>query len=119
MRDEVEGLAGADANVRDDFTNGRLGHVEKELRRVLRRRVTGPFNLRYCGRGNLAACRRDLWRAIDAAGARVARRQGDDPRRWRARAQRIRFAPGVLTTTIRYTNRPSGIQQVLSFGGHR
>ena len=36
-----------------------------------------------------------------------------------ATAERIRFAPGVLPTTIRYTNRPSGIQQVLSFDGHR
>jgi len=29
------------------------------------------------------------------------------------------FRPGLLGTTIRYTNRPSGIQQVISFNGHR
>ena len=27
--------------------------------------------------------------------------------------------PGLLPTTMRYTNRPSGIQQVISFNGHR
>ena len=34
-------------------------------------------------------------------------------------AERITFAPGLLPTTMRYTNRPSGIQQVISFKGHR
>lgn len=36
-----------------------------------------------------------------------------------AAAERIRFAPGLLPTTIRYTNRPSAIQQAIAFGGHR
>jgi len=118
LRDDFEGLAGVDANVDDDFTNGRLGHVEKDLRSVLGRRVRGEFNLRYCGRGDLAECRRDLWGAIDAAGARVALAQGDDPAAWRAPARTIVFS-GALPLAIRYTNRPSGIQQVLSFRGHR
>ena len=26
--------------------------------------------------------------------------------------------PGLLPYTMRYTNRPTGIQQVISFGGH-
>lgn len=40
---------------------------------------------------------------------------------WRADAtqERISFAPGLLQTTIRYTNRPSGIQQMVEFSGHR
>ncbi|HUO72037.1 MAG TPA: hypothetical protein VMU39_14815 [Solirubrobacteraceae bacterium] len=38
--------------------------------------------------------------------------------RWSAIDERITFVPGVLPYTMRYTNRPSGIQQVLSFGGH-
>ena len=44
-----------------------------------------------------------------------------DPTAWRAdaTAERIKFAPGLLPTTMRYTNRPSGIQQVISFNGHR
>jgi len=36
-----------------------------------------------------------------------------------ANAERIGFRPGLLPTTIRYTNRPSGIQQVISFDRHR
>ena len=33
--------------------------------------------------------------------------------------ERITFVPGLLKTTLRYTNRPTGIQQVISFKGHR
>jgi hypothetical protein len=33
--------------------------------------------------------------------------------------ERIPFVPGLLPTTLRYTNRPSGIQQVISFDRHR
>ena len=52
----------------------------------------------------------------------LARAQGTpDATKWSANAtnERIKFAPGVLPTSIRYTNRPSGIQQVISFSGHR
>jgi hypothetical protein len=57
-----------------------------------------------------------------AAGAALTADQGTpDPAAWRAdaTAERIHFAPGLLSTTMRYTNRPSGIQQVISFNGHR
>ena len=49
------------------------------------------------------------------------RAQGRDPAAWRAdaNAERISFVPGLLQTTMRYTNRPTGIQQVISFKGHR
>jgi hypothetical protein len=30
----------------------------------------------------------------------------------------ITFVPGLLSYMMRYTNRPTGIQQVLSFGAH-
>ena len=33
--------------------------------------------------------------------------------------KRISFTPGLLKTTMRWTNRPSGIQQVISLRGHR
>jgi hypothetical protein len=62
-----------------------------------------------------------LWAAIDAAGNALAAAQGNDPTAWRADAtkERISFIPGLLKTTLRYTNRPTGIQQVISFKGHR
>ena len=48
--------------------------------------------------------------------------QGSDPAAWRedATAERIPFLPGgLLPYTLRYTNRPTGIQQVIEFSGHR
>ena len=47
--------------------------------------------------------------------------QGPDPNAWRAdaTAERIKFLPGLLPFTMRYTNRPTGIQQVIEFKGHR
>jgi hypothetical protein len=61
-----------------------------------------------------------LWGAIDQAGNELAAAQGGNPANWRssATAERIKFVPGLLPFTLRYTNRPSGIQQVLSFFGH-
>jgi len=69
----------------------------------------------------LTACRDSLWAAMDAAGTELEAAQGPNPDAWRqdANPERIRFAPGLLPTTLRYTNRPSGIQQVITFTGHR
>jgi acyl-homoserine lactone acylase PvdQ len=97
-------------------------YMDKDLRTLLGERVRGRFRNRYCGRGRLSRCRHDLWAAIEAAGAQLASAQGPDPQRWRAdaRRERITFIPGgLLPYTMRYTNRPSGIQQVVSFRGHR
>lgn len=114
-------LEGADNWTGSGFTGGRINHVVKDLRRVLGDRDPSPFATRFCGRGRLAACREDLWAAIDAAAGTLAGSQGPDVSAWRADAteERISFAPGLLPTTIRYTNRPSGIQQVIEFTGHR
>ena len=62
-----------------------------------------------------------LWAALNSAGAQLARTQGSNPAAWRSDAtrERISFVPGLLPLTMRYTNRPSGIQQVISFNGHR
>ena len=96
-------------------------YMHKDLRTLLGDRVRGKFSNRYCGNGDLVRCRSDLWTAMEAAGAQLAAQQGPTPDNWRADAtrERISFVPGLLPTTIRYTNRPSGIQQVISFKGHR
>ena len=59
--------------------------------------------------------------ALQATGVELEAQQGPDPTAWRAdaTAERITFAPGLLPFTMRYTNRPSGIQQVIEFKGHR
>jgi acyl-homoserine lactone acylase PvdQ len=96
-------------------------YMSKDLRRLMGRSVRGPLANRYCGNGNADACRADLWAAIEAAGAELEAAQGADPNAWRADAtrERISFLPGLLPYTMRYTNRPSGIQQVIEFAGHR
>lgn len=94
----------------------------KDIRSLLGDNVVAPFNVRYCGGGDKAQCQADVWAAIDAAGNDLAQSQGtEDPAAWRsdATAERIKFIPGLLPYTMRYTNRPTGIQQVISFSGHR
>ncbi|HZQ34347.1 MAG TPA: penicillin acylase family protein, partial [Dehalococcoidia bacterium] len=95
-------------------------YMDKDLRTVLGEHVRGKFAVRYCGGGSLKRCRALLWAAIDKAGNALAARQGSNPAAWRASAtaERIKFIPGLLPFTMRYTNRPTGIQQVLSFAGH-
>jgi acyl-homoserine lactone acylase PvdQ len=96
-------------------------YMSKDLRRLMGRKVRGPLANRYCGNGDAARCRADLWAAIEAAGNELAATQGPDPSAWRADAnrERIDFLPGLLPFTMRYSNRPSGIQQVIEFRGHR
>ena len=102
--------------------SGWYQYFDRDIRRLLGLRIRDPFRNEYCGRGDLERCQRAIWRAIDRAGDEIAAQQGtNDPEKWRADAteERIEFRPGLLERTIRYTNRPSGIQQVISFSGHR
>src|SRR4051794_23427969 len=104
------------------YTGGRINAADKDLRELTGTQFKTPFKTKFCGHGDLAACRALLWAAIDTAGNELAAAQSnEDPAQWTsdANAERIPFAPGILPTTIRFTNRPSGIQQVLSFSGHR
>jgi acyl-homoserine lactone acylase PvdQ len=94
--------------------------MDKDLRTLLHQRVRGRFAVRYCGAGSLKRCRKVLWAAIDKAGRKLTASQGSNPADWHSSATReeISFTPGILTYKMRYTNRPTGIQQVLSFFGH-
>ena len=97
-------------------------YFDKDIRTLLGDQVAGKFNNRFCGAGDKAACQTAVWAAIDAAGTELAAKYGNaDPATWLAdaNAERIGFAPGLMTTKIRWTNRPTGIQQVISFKGHR
>lgn len=109
----LDALIGDDAGPASDFTDGGFWYVAKDLMRLNGSRLKRPFKESYCGGGNRARCARAVWRALEAI-------PGDpDAMRANANAERIAFRPGLLATTIRYTNRPSGIQQVISFNGHR
>jgi acyl-homoserine lactone acylase PvdQ len=104
------------------YGSGWYGYVQKDLRSLLGERVASPYSRRYCGGGNLAACRASLWTALKQAADELAAEQEPDAALWRANAnaERIVFQPGLLgpTRTMRWTNRPT-FQQVVSFKGHR
>jgi acyl-homoserine lactone acylase PvdQ len=119
LNSELSSLDGADSNTGSGFENGRLWILQKDLSQLLGKHVQTPYKTRFCGSGTLATCRTQLWAAFDKVGNTLAAAQGPDVALWQANAtvQRISFAPGVLSDTIRYTNRPSGIQQAISFDG--
>ena len=113
----IDGLA--NLNPRSDdpsshgssFNFGWYGYVKDDLS------ASTPF---YCGAGVQSVCVSSLWAAIDKAGDQLQTAQGSNPGAWRAdaTAERIRFVPGLLGKTMRWTNRPT-FQQVISFSRHR
>jgi acyl-homoserine lactone acylase PvdQ len=121
--DQLARLLGRSNNANSQgssYGSGWYGYVDKDLRTLLDRTVAGPFDTRFCGEGSLARCRDSLWAALDAAGATLQAQQGPNPAAWRAdaTAERIRFTPGILPDTMRWTNRPT-FQQVITWSGHR
>jgi hypothetical protein len=106
-----------------NYGRGWYTYVQKDLRTLLGDNVKGPYSRRYCGNGDMSACRASLWQALSDASAELAAAQGNDPAAWHAdaTAERIVFQPGLLgpSNTIRWTNRPGAFQQVMQFGGHR
>ena len=113
-RDDAAGPGGS------SYIEGWYGYLDKDLRTILGRQVKAPFSTRYCGRGDLAACRKSLWAALDAAAASLEQSQGADANAWRADAtkERIDFSTGIISDTMRWSNRPT-FQQVMTFSGHR
>ena len=102
------------------YGTGWYGYVDKDLRSLLGEPVRGAYSRRYCGNGDLAACRASLWAVIQSSADALAASQGTDPNAWRAdaTAERIEFRPGLLPATMRWTNR-STFQQLMEFDGHR
>lgn len=101
--------------------NGWYQYFDRDIRKLLELPQPQPFVNNYCGRGNLRRCQRSLWQAMAAAGRQLTREQGTpNPAAWRtsSTALDIHFLP-LNVLTMSYTNRPSGIQQVISFDGHR
>jgi acyl-homoserine lactone acylase PvdQ len=111
------GTDDAPSSVGSAYDSGWYGYVYKDLKSVLGEPVSGPFSRGYCGNGNLEACRKSLWAAIQKAVEGVAAKQGPLPSKWKAARVRIEFPPGYLQYTMRWTNR-STFQQVIEFTGH-
>jgi len=91
-------------------------YMWKDLRNLLGEKVAGAYKIKYCGKGSLAKCSADIWDSISEAAAALATAQGSDPAAWRkAEApEQIKFSP-VPLITMDYTNRPSGIHQLMDF----
>jgi acyl-homoserine lactone acylase PvdQ len=93
-------------------------YMDRDLRALLsKKKQRDEFRIAYCGKGKIADCRATVWAAIQEAGEQLTADQGtNNPLNWRADAtgERIRFGPLPLIE-MRYTNRPSGIQQVIWF----
>ncbi len=114
MRPVYGNLLGDLEQVRSLSTAVGESYVDKDLRTLLRAKVRGKFHLRYCGKGNLKACRTSLWTSFDTSVKDLAARLGPDPTKWLTTAPRTSFVPGLLPNTMRGTNRPT-FQQVLEF----
>ena len=100
--------------------SGWWSYVQKDLRALLGRPVAGAFKTRFCGGGDVAKCTVSLWAALDEAAAELEAAQGTDSTAWRAdaTAERILFAPGILTRSMRGSNKPT-FQQAITFATHR
>ncbi len=90
-------------------------YVSKDLRTLLGQPVAGKFKVRYCGRGDVERCAADLWAAIQQGADAAAQTQGTgNPAQWKTPTVKISFSPLPLVD-MQYTNRPSGIHQVMQF----
>ena len=100
--------------------SGWWSYVQKDLRSILGRPVSGAFGTRFCGAGDAARCAASLWSALDTATAQLEATQGPDASAWHAdaTAERISFAPGILARTMRGSNKPT-FQQAVTFRSHR
>jgi acyl-homoserine lactone acylase PvdQ len=92
-------------------------YMWKDLRAELGDRVAGRYHLRYCGKGDVKTCAKALWSALDKTRKTLEARLGPDPTAWRVPEAKedIGFAPLPLIT-MQYTNKPTGIHQVMQFG---
>lgn len=90
--------------------------IDKDLRTLLGKPVEGPYQLQYCGNGDLEDCRDSLWQVVDNVSQELATIYGSTtPSGWLREGYRNRFAPDLLLDAdFRYTNRPT-FQQVLEF----
>jgi len=113
---DLEGRIGRYALPPGGQYSGWHQYMDKDLRTLLGKKVRGKYHLRYCGKGSVKRCSRELWKALDAAGKTISAKQGSDPAKWTEPAATITFSPLPLIT-MQYTNRPSGIQQLMEFGG--
>jgi hypothetical protein len=111
--DDIRDLGGRPEGASVSSPEG-ASFVDKDLRTLLGKEVQGKFNLRYCGNGDLIACRESLWQIVERVAQELAVGRGDNPATWVKTGARLGFTPGLIPETFRATNRPT-FQQVLEF----
>jgi acyl-homoserine lactone acylase PvdQ len=126
MRPQLGGQLGAFKSLYSQFDappggqfSGWYQYMYRDFLSLLKVKQPQPLANSYCGDGSRSACQKPLWAALATAGKRLSKQQGSNPANWRASATalQIHFAP-LNVFTMQYTNRPSGIQQVISFNRH-
>ncbi|WP_030903097.1 penicillin acylase family protein [Streptomyces sp. NRRL F-5126] len=106
------------------FQYGWWSYVDKDLRAVLGKPVSGALGEKYCGGGDLSACRTVLLDSLKQAAAEPASQvyPGDDGcaagDQWCADSIVQRPLGGVTDDRISWQNRPT-YQQVVEFPAHR
>ncbi|NUT47449.1 MAG: penicillin acylase family protein [Saccharothrix sp.] len=115
---------GAAPHKGSSFQNGWWSYVDKDLRSVLGDRVDGPLGARYCGGGDVAACRQVLLDSLRAAAAvpATAVYPGDDScaagDQWCADTIIHRAMGGITQDKVNWQNRPP-YPQVVQFPSRR
>ena len=89
-------------------------YMDKDFRRLLGKPVKGKYTLKYCKGGTVKTCSAAMWKAINTAAKDLANKQGSDVTKWQVKARTITFSP-VPLVTMSYSNKPTGIQQVMTF----
>jgi hypothetical protein len=106
------------------FQYGWWSYVDKDIRAVLGEQVRGPLARKYCGGGDLSACRDTLIATLKQAARATAAQvyPGDDQcaagDQWCADSIAQRPLGGIEHGRISWQNRPT-YQQVVEFASHR
>ncbi|NED72166.1 penicillin acylase family protein [Streptomyces sp. SID9944] len=106
------------------FQYGWWSYVDKDIRAVLGESVQGPLARKFCGNGDLNACRDSLLGTIEQAAGLTAAQvyPGDDQcsagDQWCADSIVQRALGGIKHGKISWQNRPT-FQQVVEYTSHR
>ncbi|MEU2879124.1 penicillin acylase family protein [Streptomyces sp. NPDC007070] len=106
------------------FQYGWLSYVDKDIRAVLGESVQGPLARKFCGNGDLNACRDSLLGTLEQAAGLTAAQvyPGDDQcsagDQWCADSIVQRALGGIKHGKISWQNRPT-FQQVVEYTSHR
>jgi acyl-homoserine lactone acylase PvdQ len=110
------------------YQEGWYGYAAKDLHTVLGQHVAEPYNRTFCGKGELAACRRALRQSLKAAlavpasqlyaGDATCQKAGKDGDQACYDAVSFRPLGGISQPLIPWINRPT-YQQAVEIAGHR